>query len=91
MKLEVEPEQIGFKDPAPRGGMCLVTFCGVVVPGLYRTPETGAGRLTQLDYLARIISERVERMSNHERLEFKRQVALNFRSLDELDQKDGLL
>ncbi|WP_027245838.1 hypothetical protein [Leisingera daeponensis] len=74
MKLEIDPEQIEFIDCNRLGELCRVTYRGVVVHGLYRTPETGAGRLTQLDYLARVIAERVEQMSNHERLEFERQV-----------------
>ena len=40
MTIEIDPSGIEFIEP-DRHGCCLVAYRGVVIDGLYRTPETG--------------------------------------------------
>ena len=68
MTIEIDPLGIEFIEP-DRHGCCRVAYRGVVIDGLYRTPETGAGARAQRYYLARAIEERLGRMSNHQQIE----------------------
>ena len=76
MAIEIDPALIEFIEP-DQHGCCRVAYLGIVIDGLYRTPETGAGARTQRHYLARSIEERLDRMSNHQRLEIYAAVRLN--------------
>ena len=83
MTIKIDPSGIEFIEP-DRHGCCRVAYRGVVIDGLYRTPETGAGARTQRYYLARTIEERLGRMSNHQQIEIYAAVRLN-----ELDESIG--
>ena len=69
MQIKIDPEIIELIAPDVYG-VCRVAYRGVVIPGMYRTPETGAGQHTQRYYIAGDIQDRIERMSNHQQLEF---------------------
>ena len=70
MSISIEPDLIAFDTPAPRTGLCQVSYAGIVVPGIFRLRPDGAGERTVRYYTARAIEERLRKMSSHQQLEF---------------------